>query len=113
MRLEEDEPDREPFNIAELKLLFASPVFTREERPEGGKGEAAFWLPLLGLFTGARRGELAGLTAADVVIDEATGHCVIIIREDESRSRSLKTRGSARTIPLQHIEPRGAWRSSG
>jgi integrase len=52
------------------------------------------------LFTGARRGELAGLTAADVQIDEATTHPIIIIREDESRSRSLKTPGSARTIPV-------------
>lgn len=52
MRLEEDEPDREPFTIADLKLLFASPVFTQGERPDGGKGEAAYWLPLLGLFTG-------------------------------------------------------------
>lgn len=55
------------------------------------------------LFTGARRGELAGLTAADVQIDEATAHPIIIIREDESRSRSLKTPGSARTIPV-HAE---------
>jgi integrase len=100
MRLEEGEPDREPFTIAEIKLVFGSPVFTRGERPGGGRGEAAFWLPLLGLFTGARRGELAGLTAADVQIDEATAHPMIIIREDEGRSRSLKTPGSARTIPL-------------
>jgi integrase len=100
MRLEEDEPDREPFTTAELKLLFASPVFTQGERPEGGKGEAAYWLPLLGLFTGARRGELAGLTVADVVSDETTARPVLLIREDESRSRSLKTPGSARSIPL-------------
>jgi integrase len=100
MRLEEDESDREPFTIADLKLVFDSPVFTQGERPGGGRGEAAFWLPLLGLFTGARRGELAGLTAADVQIDEATAHPMIIIREDEGRSRSLKTPGSARTIPL-------------
>jgi integrase len=100
MRLEEDKPDREPFTIAELKLLFASPIFMNGERPEGGKGEASYWLPLLGLFTGARRGDLAGLTAADAVAEEATGHPTIIIREDKSRSRSLKTPGSARTIPL-------------
>jgi hypothetical protein len=56
-RLEQDELEREPFT-AELKTLLASPVFTKGERPKGGKGDAAFWLPLLGLFTGARRGEL-------------------------------------------------------
>jgi integrase len=100
MRLEEDEPDREPFTIAELKVLFASPVFTQGERPKGGKGEAAFWLPLLSLLTGARRGELAGLTVADALNYEATDHPVIVLTEDESRSKSLKTAGSARTIPL-------------
>jgi integrase len=100
MRLEEDGSDRGPFTIGDLKLVFGSPVFTQGERSEGGKGKAAYWLPLLGLFTGARRGELAGLTVTDVVTDETTGHPVIILREDESRSRSLKTPGSARTIPL-------------
>jgi hypothetical protein len=59
MRLGEDEPDRAPFDLGELQAIFSTPVFTQGERPAGGKGEAAFWLPLLALFTGARRGELA------------------------------------------------------
>jgi hypothetical protein len=41
MRLGEDQSDREPFSTAELKLLFATPVFTASERPKGGQGEAA------------------------------------------------------------------------
>jgi hypothetical protein len=55
MCLPEQEPDREPFTTSELQTLFGSSVFTEGTRPTGGKGEAAFWLPLLGLFTGARR----------------------------------------------------------
>jgi hypothetical protein len=47
--LKQDQPERGPFTVAELKLLFARPVFTKGERPKGGKGEVAFWLPLLGL----------------------------------------------------------------
>ena len=35
-------------------MIFNTPVFTKGERPEGGQGNAAFWLPLLALFTGAR-----------------------------------------------------------
>jgi len=70
MRLEEDEPSRELLLADDLKKLFASPVFTEGDRPAGGKGEAAFWLPLLALFTGARQGELAGLRASDVETDE-------------------------------------------
>jgi len=49
MRLPEDEPDRAPFTVSELNKLFAAPVFTKEERPRPGKGEASFWLPLLAL----------------------------------------------------------------
>ena len=100
MQLKQDQPDRGPFTVAELKLLFGSPVFTKGERPKGGKGDVAFWLPLLGLFTGARRGELAGLTAADAHHEETSGHPVIVLSEDQKRNRSLKTPGSARTIPL-------------
>jgi hypothetical protein len=55
MRLEEDDLDREPFTLTELHTLFTAPVFTKGDRPSGGRGEAAFWLPALGLFTGAGR----------------------------------------------------------
>ena len=61
MRLEEDESARAPFDIRELRAIFGAPVFTKSERPKGGQGEAAFWLPLLALFTGARLSELDGL----------------------------------------------------
>jgi hypothetical protein len=50
MRLDEPEPDRAPWEPAELRVLFGSPVFTKGARPKAGRGEAAFWLPLLGLF---------------------------------------------------------------
>ena len=42
-------------------------MFTVGERPQGGKGEASFWLPLLALFTGARLGEIASLRASEVL----------------------------------------------
>jgi hypothetical protein len=41
MRLEEDEPEREPFTTADLKIIFGPPVFTQSARPRGGRGEAA------------------------------------------------------------------------
>ena len=62
MRLGEGDAVRggAPFELADLRVIFSTPVFTQGERPKGGKGEAAYWLPLLALFTGARLGELAG-----------------------------------------------------
>jgi integrase len=53
------EPDREPLNLAQVNKLFVAAV--REgRRPED------IWLPILGFFTGARIGELAGIQNVDV-----------------------------------------------
>jgi integrase len=100
MRLEEDAPNREPWQLEELKVLFSSPVFRQAARPEGGRGEAAYWLPLLGLFTGARLGELAPLTVADVTTDEPTGISTIRVTEDLEQGRRLKNAGSRRVVPI-------------
>jgi len=94
------DPAGGPFDADELRTLFASPVFTGGEIPEAGKGDVAFWLPTLALFTGARRNELASLQAADVSLDEATAHWTLAIRTDKHAGKRLKTTGSARTIPL-------------
>jgi integrase len=98
-RLPADEPTREPFTQEELTAVFGGSVFTEGKRPVGGKGDAAFWLPLLGLFTGARRSELAALTA-DNVDTETYGIAVMTITEDKKRGKRVKTRMSLRTIPL-------------
>jgi integrase len=99
MRLEEEASDRDTFTVAELNILFASPVYAAGARPVGGKGEVAYWLPLLALFTGARRGELAGLTVADVAEDETIGWALSFI-PDEDRGKTLKTKQSQRIVPM-------------
>ena len=40
---------------------------------KGGAGEAAYWLPLLALFTGARLEELAQLRVSDLASEEGLG----------------------------------------
>jgi integrase len=100
MRLEEDEPDREPFTIAELNTFFASPVYAEGSRPNAGQGETAYWLPLLALFSGARRGELAGLTVADVCKEPGAGGWVLTFSADRKRGKKLKNKQSARIVPL-------------
>ena len=83
MRFRVEEPTRESFTPDELKAVFGGSVFTEGARPAGGKGEAAFWLPLLALFTGARRSELAGLTV-DNLDAESFGAPVIQSRRTEA-----------------------------
>jgi hypothetical protein len=54
MRLKVPRSTRRPWEPEELSVLFNSPIYLEGVRPKGGKGEAAFWLPLLALYSGAR-----------------------------------------------------------
>jgi integrase len=80
----------------DLQRLFSSPVYTEGQRFAAGAGEAAWWLPVLGLWTGARLGELAQLRRDDVVQVDGIW-CLRIAPGDGKR---VKTNGSIRTIPL-------------
>jgi integrase len=68
-------------------------VFTKGERPEGGAGEAAYWLPLLGLFTGARLNEIGQLGTADVKKQDGV---TFIHFTDQGEGQRLKTGGKSR-----------------
>jgi integrase len=102
MRLREGEAVRggAPFELAELQAIFGTPVFTECARPTGGKGEAAFWLPLLALFTGARLSELAGLGASDVVQNQMIEAVSLYIKADRRSGKRLKTKQSERFVPV-------------
>ena len=57
---------RHLFSSHELKGLFSTPIYTEGYRPAAGKGETAYWFPLLALYTGARREELGVLSCSSV-----------------------------------------------
>lgn len=100
MRLEEEEPKREPWEVSELNTLFASDVYLNGWRPDAGGGDAAYWLPLLSLFSGARLGEVAPLYVSDLRTDDETGVLSIWIEEDLTKGKRLKTASSNRMVPL-------------
>jgi integrase len=50
----------EPFNNDELKTIFSADYSTKMKKPDH------YWCPLVALFSGARREEIAALLAADV-----------------------------------------------
>jgi integrase len=100
MKVREEQSERTSFETTELKLLFAAPVFTKHEYPQGARGPAAFWLPLLALFTGARQAELAGLTAGNVQSDEETATPLVYITSEASRGKRLKTVSSQRVVAV-------------
>ena len=100
MRLAEVRSQRQPWEPAELSMLFASPIYLCRERPAGGKGEAAYWLPLLALFSGARLNELAPMRAEDIKHDPASDVHFMTVIEDDEAGRSVKTETSLRAVPI-------------
>ncbi|WP_455284221.1 DUF6538 domain-containing protein [Cupriavidus necator] len=100
---------RLPFDLAALNAIFAGPVHAQRERPRGGAGEAAYWLPLLGLFTGARLEELAQLRPEDVYqeayIDRnGVEHPAWVIAiTDRGDEQGLKNASSRRRVPVHAV----------
>jgi integrase len=87
---------RLPFSTDQLNALFRSPVYALGERPQGGAGEAAYWLPVAAMWTGARLEELGQLTVDDVKTED--GHPVIVI-SDRGEGK-VKTASSRRRVPI-------------
>ncbi|HKR44038.1 MAG TPA: site-specific integrase [Paraburkholderia sp.] len=97
---------RLPFDLPALKLIFGSPIYTAGARPGAAAGEAAYWLPLLALYTGARLEELAQLAPGDVheatYMDAGgTERSTWIIRiSDIGEGQAVKTATSRRRVPV-------------
>ncbi len=83
---------RLPWPIDELQQLFADDLFHRQScKP------SEYFLPLLGLYTGARLNELCQLLTTD--LHEIADIWVIHINNDEV-DKSIKTADSRRYVPL-------------
>uniref|UniRef100_A0A0S4TXK9 Phage integrase n=1 Tax=Ralstonia solanacearum TaxID=305 RepID=A0A0S4TXK9_RALSL len=100
---------RMPFDLPALQAIFSSPVYTKEARPDGGAGEAAYWLPLLAMFTGARVEELCQLRPEDIYEDtyrdaeDNERRCWVMRITNEGEGQGVKNAGSVRRIPI-HAE---------
>lgn len=104
-----DETQRVPYTIEQLQRMFTAPLYTGckddkwgfsrpgDQRPRRGR----FWLPLLGLFTGAREGELCQLRTKDVSSTPA-GTPFIQIRKEEAWM-SGKTTSANRPVPIHPV----------
>ena len=92
-----DKKARLPFTVDELHTLFKSEVYSGA-RPLGGGGEAAFWLPLMALYTGSRLEELAQLQRKDLEKDDALGWFMSI--SDIAEDASVKSENARRRVPI-------------
>jgi integrase len=94
---------REPWLPQELKVLFDDPIWRDYKLPKDKKAgaDAAYWIPLIACYTGARASEIAQLWTDDIAADH--GVEVIEFRATETRNQSLKNEGSWRAVPM-HTE---------
>lgn len=90
---------RYPWTLPELSVLFGLPLFSQYELPSAGISgvDAAYWLPLLAMFTGARIGELCQLETSDVV---QVGEVWVLDINQKGRRKRLKSPASVRRIPV-------------
>lgn len=90
---------RRPWTDDELVALFSSPLHTAYALPEARYSgrEAAYWIPLMGLFTGTRLGELCQLRTVDVQTVEGV-HVLVLTNEGEGQS--IKSDAGHRSVPI-------------
>lgn len=92
---------RLPFSADDLARIFHSPLYAGHPPPRAGGRQAAYWLPLLALFTGARVEELAQLLVADVRHAAGLGYYLNI--SDEAEHAKLKNAASRRRVPVHPV----------
>jgi integrase len=96
----ETETRRKPWTAVQISTFFAQPLYTSYALPRLQKGagaDASYWIPLLGLFSGARSSELCQLHCADIVQEQ--GVWVIDIN-DGAEGKTVKTKASRRQVPI-------------
>lgn len=86
-----------PYTIEELQTIFNSKIFTEGYRPKGMSGEAIYWMPLLALYSGARRNELGQLYIEDVANED--GIDFYMIKPDTKTGRTVKD-NKRRRVPI-------------
>ena len=94
---------RQPWTNEHLSILLGHEIWQKGSLPKDSKagGLAAYWVPLLGIYTGARCSELCQLMVHDI---ETKATIPTIRITDEGEGQKVKSEAGHRTIPI-HSEP--------
>lgn len=99
---------RDAFTTIELQKILDAPLFLGCQSPRSWltRGDhvpfdqGIYWVPLIGLFTGARSGEVIQLDVDDLVEERGILHFNIT---NEGKEQSLKSTNSIRKIPVHSM----------
>ena len=104
---QEAELARSSFSPNQLRALFASPLYcgcySAERRSKPGTRiypDGKFWIPLIGLFSGLRLGEIVQLLVKDVREEE--GVLFFDVARSAGEHKQIKTASSVRRVPVHH-----------
>lgn len=91
---------REPWKQEELAVLFDDPIWTEYRLPDAAKAgaDAAYWIPLIACYTGARVTEIAQLWTDDLTTTRDAE--AIEFRANKDRRQALKNSSSWRAVPM-------------
>jgi integrase len=90
---------RQPWTNEHLSILLGHEIWQKGSLPKDSKagGLAAYWVPLLGIYTGARCSELCQLMLHDI---ETKATIPTIRITDEGEGQNVKSEAGHRTIPI-------------
>lgn len=101
-----DVSGREPYSHQQLVKIFSSPIYrgSHSEARRATPGsliirDAKFWIPLIGLFTGMRLGEIMQLQVGDLGKEDG----IHFFEVSRGGDKTLKTRSAERRVPLHPI----------
>lgn len=97
--------ERFPFSAEQLQKIFNAPLFTGCKSAKSWltagdhvpADQGIYWVPLIGLFSGARAGEIIQLQVDDIKEEGGILHFKIT---DDGEEQNVKTDSSIRTIPV-------------
>ena len=73
-------------------------MYSNQLRPKGGAGGAAYWIPIIALYTGMRLEEIGQLLVSDIKCKNSIWYFDVNSSED----KQLKNKSSVRRVPIHY-----------